>query len=78
VNYASLDEEGSLLTTVIRVERRSLMNGLFHGMEGMRVGGIRRLEIAPHLAYGERGVPGVIPENALLTAEIRVLEAVSP
>ena len=34
----------------------------------------RRLEIAPHLAYGERGVPGVIPPGARLTAEITVLE----
>jgi FKBP-type peptidyl-prolyl cis-trans isomerase len=42
----------------------------------MRVGGMRRLEIAPHLAYGERGVPGIIPANALLTAEIAILGAV--
>jgi FKBP-type peptidyl-prolyl cis-trans isomerase len=41
----------------------------------MRVGGMRRLEIAPHLAYGDRGVPGVIPSNAVLTAEIAILKA---
>jgi FKBP-type peptidyl-prolyl cis-trans isomerase len=34
---------------------------------------MRRLEIAPHLAYGERGVPAVIPPNALLVAEVTVL-----
>jgi peptidylprolyl isomerase/FKBP-type peptidyl-prolyl cis-trans isomerase FkpA len=39
----------------------------------MRVGGMRRPRIAPHLAYGERGVPDVIPPNAVLTAEIVVL-----
>jgi len=33
------------------------------------------LEIAPHLAYGDRGVPGVIPAAAVLTAEITILEA---
>jgi len=33
--------------------------------------------IAPHLAYGDRGVPGVIPSNAVLTGEITILEAVS-
>jgi FKBP-type peptidyl-prolyl cis-trans isomerase len=42
----------------------------------MRVGGTRRLEISPHLGYGERGVPGVIPANAVLTAEISILAAV--
>jgi FKBP-type peptidyl-prolyl cis-trans isomerase len=33
------------------------------------------LEIAPHLAYGDRGVPGVVPAGALLLAEITILEA---
>ena len=39
----------------------------------MRVGGTRTLRIAPHLAYGERGIPGVIPPNAVLTVEVAVL-----
>ena len=47
--------------------------GLFYGIEGMRVGGTRRLRIAPHLAYRESGVPGVIPPNALLIVEIEIL-----
>jgi FKBP-type peptidyl-prolyl cis-trans isomerase len=50
-----------------------MMSGLFYGIDGMRVGGTRRLEIAPHLAYGEKGLPGVIPEHALLIAEITIL-----
>jgi FKBP-type peptidyl-prolyl cis-trans isomerase len=41
----------------------------------MRIGGTRRLEIAPHLAYGTRGVPAVIPSNAVLTAEITIVAA---
>jgi ankyrin repeat protein len=57
----------------VRIHRGSLISGLFYGMEGMRVGGTRRLEIAPHLAYGETGVPGVIPPSAVLTAEVTVL-----
>jgi FKBP-type peptidyl-prolyl cis-trans isomerase len=43
----------------------------------MRVGGTRRLEIAPRLAYGARGVPEVIPPAAVLTAEIAILDAIS-
>jgi FKBP-type peptidyl-prolyl cis-trans isomerase len=52
------------------------MNGLFYGVEGMRVGGTRRLRIAPHLAYGRPGVPGIVPPNAELVAEITILAAV--
>lgn len=73
VGTAVLDDSGETLTTAVRIDRRSLISGLFYGMEGMRIGGTRRLEIAPHLAYGEAGVPGVIPGNALLIAEITVL-----
>lgn len=76
VGIARLEDEGTTLLTQVRVSRGSMINGLFYGVDGMRVGGTRRLEIAPHLAYGERGVPGVIPPHARLTAEITILEAV--
>jgi uncharacterized protein len=75
VGAARLDDDGETLTTEVRIDRRSLVNGLFYGVEGMRVGGTRRLEIAPHLAYGDRGVPGVIPAGAVITAEITILDA---
>ena len=61
------------MITDVRIDRVSLVAGLFYGIQGMRVGGTRTRRIAPHLAYGEQGVPGVIPANALLTAEIAVL-----
>jgi hypothetical protein len=68
-----LEDEGATLVTETRINRSSLMNGLFYGVEGMRIGGTRRLRISPHLAYGERGVAGIIPPNAVLVAEITVL-----
>jgi peptidylprolyl isomerase len=34
--------------------------GWDRGVEGMKVGGRRRLVIPPHLAYGDRGAGGVI------------------
>lgn len=73
VGIATLEDGGTTLVTETRVHRADLISGLFYGMDGMRVGGMRRLEIAPHLAYGERGVPGVVPPHALLTAEITIL-----
>jgi hypothetical protein len=75
VRTARLEDGGQTLITEVRVDRRSLVNGLFYGIEGMNVGGTRRLEIAPHLAYGDRGVPEVIPAKALLIAEMTVLES---
>jgi hypothetical protein len=78
VGAARLEDHGETLFTEVRIDRRSLVNGLFYGVEGMRVGGTRRLEIAPHLAYGDRGVPGIVPPNAVLIAEITILEAAAP
>jgi hypothetical protein len=75
VGVARLDDNGETLITEVRIDRRSLVNGLFYGIEGMRVGGTRRLEIAPHLAYGDDGVAGVIPGRAKLIAEITILES---
>jgi hypothetical protein len=75
VGIARLEDGGETLITELRIDRRTLVGGLFYGIDGMRVGGTRRLEIAPHLAYGERGVPGLIPANALLVAEITILVA---
>jgi uncharacterized protein len=75
VGVARLEDDGKTLITEVRIDRRSLVNGLFYGVEGMQVGGMRRLEIAPHLAYGDRGVPGIIPAGAVLTAEITIVGA---
>ena len=73
---ATIEDNGETLINEIRIDRRSLVNGLLYGMDGMRVGGMRRLEIAPHLAYGDRGIPGVIPAGAVLVAEVSVIGVV--
>lgn len=56
-----------------RVGKRRSIPGLEYGVEGMRVGGERRLRVGPHLAYRERGVPGVIPAEAVLEFYVTLL-----
>ncbi len=55
---------------------RRCIAGLRDGIVGMRVGGKRTLIISPHLAYGEQGVPGKIPPNALLRCEVELFEVI--
>ena len=44
------------------------------GLVGMRVGGLRRLVVPPHLAYGARGQPPSIPPDAILEFVIELLD----
>lgn len=74
VDRARLEDNGETLITDLRVDRESMFSGLFYGVQGMRVGGTRRLKISPHLAYGASGIPGVVPENAAIVAEIHIIE----
>ena len=52
---------------------RLIIPGLDYGVEGMRVGGRRRIHVPPHLGYADAGAPGV-PSNAKLTFEVELIE----
>lgn len=68
-----LEPDGFFVHSV-RMDRVFLIPGIFYALDGMKVGGYRKVTIAPHLAYRDKGIPDVVPPNALLTAEIKVLQ----
>ncbi|WP_110182622.1 FKBP-type peptidyl-prolyl cis-trans isomerase [Nocardioides solisilvae] len=51
-----------------------VISGWDQGVQGMKVGGRRRLVIPPHLAYGDRGAPGAIAPGETLIFVVDLLE----
>lgn len=62
--FDSSYDRGTPLTFPLGAGR--VIPGWDNGLIGMKVGGRRRLEIPPHLAYGDRGAGGVIKPGETL------------
>ena len=49
---------------------RQAMAGVEHALMGMKVGGFRKVQVSPHLAYRDEGIPDLIPPDAVLICEV--------
>ena len=47
--------------------KRHAIAGIEKALIGMRAGGFRKIRVSLHLAYRDRGVPGLIPPDAVLS-----------
>ncbi|MGJ8682875.1 FKBP-type peptidyl-prolyl cis-trans isomerase [Paraglaciecola sp.] len=73
--FDSSYKKGQAFQTVLSKKR--VIQGWFIGLQGMKVGGKRRLFVPASLAYGERTVGDMVPANSDLTFEIELLEVLT-
>ncbi|WP_239325608.1 FKBP-type peptidyl-prolyl cis-trans isomerase [Snodgrassella gandavensis] len=82
VHYTGMLEDGTVFDSSIARQQPLtftlgagiVIAGWDKGFDGMKVGGKRKLTIPPHMAYGRRGVDGVIPPDATLFFDVELLQ----
>ena len=59
--------------TIFTLGAGQVIPGWEDGMVGMKAGGKRQIRIPPALAYGARGLPPNVPQNATLVFDIELV-----
>ena len=57
-----------------RLGERGPIAAIEYSLYGMKAGGYKKIKTSPHLAYREKGIPGLIPGDSALTIEIWLRE----
>jgi FKBP-type peptidyl-prolyl cis-trans isomerase len=65
-----IEGEITFIDHTIVLGRRQAIAGVEHALMGMKVGGYRKVRIGPHLAYRGKGIPDIIPSDAVLVVDL--------
>jgi FKBP-type peptidyl-prolyl cis-trans isomerase len=57
--------------------QREAIAGVEHTLMGMKAGGYRKVRISPHLAYRDKGIPDLVPPDAVLIVELWLREVLT-
>lgn len=63
-----------LIDHISTLGKRQAIAGIEKALMGMRAGGFRKIRVGPHLAYRDRGLPGLIPPDAVLNISVWLRE----
>ena len=63
-----------LIDHISTLGKRQAIAGIEKALMGMRAGGFRKIRVGPHLAYRDRGLPGLIPPDAALNISVWLRE----
>jgi peptidylprolyl isomerase len=82
VNYTGTLQDGTVFDSsyernepfTLQLGAGSVIPGWEQGLQGMKVGGKRRLTIPPSLGYGAQGAGSTIPPNATLIFDVELLQ----
>jgi FKBP-type peptidyl-prolyl cis-trans isomerase (trigger factor) len=56
---------------------REALAGVEYSLIGMKKGGYRKVQVSPHLAFRDKGLPDLVPANAVLVVELWLRDVIN-